>query len=267
MAITYRGTAISGLLTALHDTVAMSIECTARSLCRVDVIGLMAQSDTIVASTTAGRVSPMFKARKITGTTSGGIELTSLGNFDTAQTHDPGVIVRQSPGYWGGDTVSPISYTGTPATLFGGFGTRVTTIIGQQVFPDTCLGKRGKTGGHIYLAPGEALLIEWNETSAAAAVGGMAFFQIMFEEDSLGTEYVIGGNVTLNSVAVSGAKVLVVTDLDRDLPSPSLEVLTTGAPGTWTKTLASAVKASVFVQARSGETLYTDEGKPYITKP
>jgi len=266
MAITYRGSAISGQLTALHGTVAMSIECTARSLCRVDIMGIMAQMDTEVAYTTTGRISPLFKVRKITGTTSGGIQLTSFGNFDTAQTHDPGIIVRQTPGYWTGNTVSPISYTGTPATMQTGFGTRVTSIYGQMLFQDTCLLKR-LDGGHLYIAPGEALLVEWNETSAAAAMGGMAFFQIMFEEDSLGTEYTISGAVTLASAAVSGAKVLVVTDTDRDLPAPQTEVLTTGAPGTWSKTLAAAVKASVFVQSRSGETLYTSEGKPYIAKP
>jgi hypothetical protein len=55
-----------------------------------------------------------------------------------------------------------------------------------------------------------------------------------------------------------------VTDLDRDLPNPQVEVITTGAPGTWSKVLAAGVKASVFSQYRNGETVYTDDGAPYI---
>jgi hypothetical protein len=95
-------------------------------------------------------------------------------------------------------------------------------------------------------------------------MGGMAYFQAMFEEDSLGTEYTISGNATLSGSAVSGAKIVVVTDLDRDLPNPQVEVITTGAPGTWSKVLAAGVKASVFSQYRNGETVYTDDGAPYI---
>jgi hypothetical protein len=226
-------------------------------------MGIMAQLDTEVAYTTSGRISPLFKVRKITGVTSGGIQLTSFGNYDSAQSHDPGIIVRQASGYWGGNTIAPISYTGTPATMSEAFGGRVTTIYGEQVFIDTCLLKR-MASGHIYLAPGQALLVEWNETSAADAMGGMAYFQAMFEEDSLGTEYTISGNATLSGSAVSGAKIVVVTDLDRDLPNPQVEVITTGAPGTWSKVLAAGVKASVFSQYRNGETVYTDDGAPYI---
>jgi hypothetical protein len=115
------------------------------------------------------------------------------------------------------------------------------------------------------LLPGQALVVSWEH--GVQPVGGSIIFNVAWEEDEYDVGYDISGVVTLEGSPVSGAKVLVVSDADRDLPNPELEVITTGAPGTWTKKLASGVKASVFVQARSGETLYTDEGKPYIAKP
>jgi hypothetical protein len=133
-----------------------------------------------------------------------------------------------------------------------------------MLIADLCVIKR-QSGQHLYLDPGEALVVTW--TNATQPVGGYAIFNAAWEEDTTDAGYTISGNVTLSSAAVSGAKVILVTDIDRDMPAPQVEVITTGAPGTWSKTLASGVKADAFVQYRNGETLYTDEGKPYLAKP
>jgi hypothetical protein len=117
----------------------------------------------------------------------------------------------------------------------------------------------------IILRPGEALVIE--QQAAALPTGGTAWFQVAWEEDTVDTGYVVGGTVNLSGSPVNGAKVLLVTDSTTAMPAPTIETLTTGAPGTFSKTLASGVKAAVFVQHEAGGTKYSDEGKPFIEKP
>jgi hypothetical protein len=114
------------------------------------------------------------------------------------------------------------------------------------------------------LLPGEALIFE---QVAAIPTGGVVWFQIAWEEDQTDTGYQVAGTVNLSGSPVNGAKVLLVTDSTTGMNNPSVETLTTGAPGTFSKTLATGVKAAVFVQHESGGTKYTDEGKPFIEGP
>lgn len=262
MAITFVGSCTTGVITSeTGGESVLAIECSPYSKVKVDVMGIRLNMSSVATATAAAHLAPLFRIQKFVGSVSGGLTLPSKVSFDSQQSSDPGVIVRQSPGKAGGSGAT-ISVTGSPVTMMQAFSTRNTSLYGQELmFWPKFIWER-PPGGHLYLKPGEVLVITW--VDATQPVGGDAIFNIMWEEDSLGTEYTISGTVTLSGTGFSGAKVLVVTDTNRDLPSPTLEIITTGAPGTWSKTLASGVLSSVFVQARSGETLYTDEGKPYI---
>jgi len=264
MAVTFRGSCATQYMIPTPNTDCFVIEASARAKCKVNILRIVMQFDTLAISTGAGRIMPLIKAAKVTGSATGGMILQGKVAWDTAiNSPDDGVYLRLDPGFAGG-ACSDIVVTGTKKTLSEVFCHRLASGAEQWVADGVDI-VSPMADGPIVLQPGELLAISWNETSTP--IGGTASLQIAWEEDGLGTEYTISGNVTLSSVAQSGAKVLVVTDLDRDLPNPQLEVITTGAPGTWSKTLASGVKASVFVQHRSGETLYTDDGKPYIAKP
>lgn len=263
MAITFRGSVATGVMTVDSGTVALAIECTPYAKVRVDILGIMAQLDSLVAVAATGRISPLFRVQKVTGVTSGGLLLTGIGAFDTSLTHDTGVIVRQSLGRNGGSG-SDISYTGTPSNVKAYFSTHNTSIYGQMLPLPCCNTFSLPSSAHLYLNPGESLLVTWLD--GTNPVGGEAFFTVAWEEYSLGTEYSLSGQVTISGTGVSGAKVILVTDTNRDMPTPQVEVVSTDGSGNWSKTLASGIKADAFVQYRSGETLYTAEGKPYLTK-
>lgn len=263
MAITYRGSSVTGAITAVSGTAVMSVECTPYSKVRVDIMAIQAQLDSLVGVSATGRIMPLFKVQKCTGSASGGMILSGKAPYDSQQSSDAGVVVRQSLGRAGG-SATDIIITGTPKTVAGAFSSHNASIYGQHLYTNDCIFTRAKDS-HIYLNPGELILVTWND--GTTPVGGEAIFMVAWEEDSLGTEYTISGSVTNGGSPVTGAKVILVMDIDRDIPNPQLEVLTTGAPGTWTKTLASGVKADAFVQYRNGETLYTAEGKPYLAKP
>ncbi len=262
MAVAYRGSLATQYMMPKAGSNCCVIENTARSLCAVNILRLVLQFDTIWQDSGTGRIMPLVRARKGTGTVSGGLVLTDRVPCDTTvNAPDPGVIVRMDGGYSG---VVPITVTGTPGTISGEFTARQVTGVEQWYSYDCTLASFIGTD-YVKLRPGEYLTIVWDMPVTAAT--NVAWAQAAWEEDGLGTEYTISGNATLSASPVSGAKIVVVTDLDRDLPSPQVEVITTGAPGTWSKTLATGVKASVFTQYRNGETLYTDEGKPFIAKP
>lgn len=261
MAITFRGSCVTGMFTGTSGSAVFALYCTPYSKVRLDVLSMTAQLDTVAAMTTTGHVAPLFMVMKVAGTVSGGMLLPAKGTFDTSMTPDPGVEVRQSLGFAGGSGAD-LTITGTPVAISEGFGTRNTTVYGQQMYVDDWCPVKRPANSHLYLNPGEALVVYWRD--AVKPAGGEAFFGIVWEEDSLGTSYSVSGQVTLSGSPVTGAKILLVTDTDRDMPAPKVEVISTDGSGNWSKTLATGIKADAFVQHRSGETLYTAEGKPYL---
>jgi len=262
MAVTFRGSLATQYLMPTRDSNCFVIENTGRSLCAVNILSLALKFDANSQDSGAGRIMPLVTAKKGTGAASGGMVLTDRVAWDTTiNAPDPGVVIRMDGGFTGGP---PVTLTGTPVTTARKYSARQVTGVEQWYSFDCSLADSIGTE-YTKLRPGEYLTLVWSMPNTAPTA--ITFVQIAWEEDSLGTEYTISGSVTLSAAAVSGAKVLVVTDTDRDMSAPQLEVLTTGAPGTWSKTLASGVKADVFVQHRSGETLYTAEGRPYIAKP
>jgi len=264
MAVTFRGSCATQYMLPTPNSDCFVFEVSARAKCKVNILRIVMQFDTLAISTGAGRIMPLIKANKVTGSATGGMILAGKVPWDsTINAPDSGVYLRLDPGFAGGSS-SDIVVTGTKKAMAEAFCHRLASGAEQWLAEDSVI-VSPMTDAPVVLNPGELLAITWNETSTP--IGGVASLLVAWEEDSLGTEYTVGGSVTLAGSPVSGAKVLVVTDLDRDLPAPQLEVLTTGAPGTWSKTLAAGVKASVFVQSRTGETLYTSDGKPFIAKP
>lgn len=264
MAVTFRGSCVTQYMIPTPNSSCFVLEVSARSMCKVNILKLLMQFDTLTLAKGTGLIMPLVKARKFTGTATGGIVLTGKVPWDTTvNAADAGIYLRLDPGF-AGTAESDITITGTPKTMWQEFSARQTTGAEQWQSYD-CVLVEPLDNGAIVLYPGELLEIYWGESSLP--IGGIAFLEVVWEEDNLGTSYTVSGDVTLSGSAVSGAKILLVTDLDRDMPNPQVEVITTGAPGTWSKTLAAGVKADAFVQYRAGESLYSDEGKPYLVKP
>jgi hypothetical protein len=89
----------------------------------------------------------------------------------------------------------------------------------------------------------------------------------MWEEDQTDAGFTLGGKVTLSAANVAGARVHVLTAPATDMVGAQLETLVTNGTGDYSKTLATGVKAAVFVQHEAGGIKYTDEGKPFIEGP
>lgn len=257
MAVTYRGSLATSYIIPTLESSFFVIENTLRSRCTVNLLRIIIQADTIWQDSGTGKIMPLVKLQKTTGSASGGCILSDRVQWDSnINSPDSGIIVRTSFG-------SPITITGSLGTICQEFTARQITGVEQFYSFDISLG--GDIAAPIKIAPGELLSVYWSGPNTAP--NNMIFIQAAWEEDQTDVGYTIAGDVTLSSTAVSGAKVILVTDTDRDLPDPQVEVITTGAPGTWSKVLASGIEASAFVQYRSGETLYTDEGQPYLAKP
>jgi hypothetical protein len=271
MAITWRGSVVTPQIQAMPDTngnvVVLAIVNTFRSRCNVPILRLTNQYDVNENPTgnTANRVMPIIRTRRCAAAdVSGGVLINTRTPWDTTvNSPDPGLEIRYDPGAYGGpDTLITAANRGAP--VWQKYTMRQAAQDGQVLGEDSNSVPAFAVTGAGYLAPGEALIIE---QVAAIPTGGVIFFNIAWEEDQVDSGYVVGGTVNLSGSPVSGAKVLLVTDSDAAMPSPKIETLTTGAPGTFSKTLASGVKASVFVQHDASGTKYTDEGKPFIEAP
>lgn len=193
----------------------------------------------------------------------GSAEIKARPAWDTTiNDPDPGIKVLFDPGAFGGpDTI--ITAANRSGPVWEQFTNRQASAVEQAISWDNSCVSKLSLGRDFVLNIGEALIIE---QQAALPTGGAAFFEIAWEEDRIDAGYVVGGSVGLSGSPVNGAKVLLVTASDNAMPSPEVETLITGAPGTFSKTLASGVKAAVFVQHENGGTKYTDEGKPFIEK-
>lgn len=268
MAITWRGSTVTPMIQAMpalnSNVVVFAIVNTFRSRVNVNILRIVCQydADEPPTSTTSNHVMPIMRSRRCAAANvSGGIKIAARPAYDrNVDAPDDGVLLLFDPGAFGGpDTLIVASSRGTP--LWEQFMVRQASSVEQQTSWDNFCAPAIAASHELILSPGEALIIE---QVAALPTGGKAFFNIFWEEDTVDTGYVVGGSVQLSGSPVNGAKVLLVTDSATNMPVPTVEVLTTGAPGTFSKTLASGVKAAVFVQHENGGTKYTDEGKPYI---
>jgi hypothetical protein len=267
MAIDFVGSTVTPPINCPPDSgeYVFALVNTTRSRHKVNVLRFVAVGDSVEISTTAGHIMPLLKTWRCACTAvSGGVSIDKRPPWDTAvNSPDPAIKLLYS-GY-GVSESNRITVSARTGPAWQNFTQRGATNVEQRRSIDNSMLSRLTATADFSILPGQAIVVSWEH--GTQPVGGSIFFNIAWEEDEVDTGYTVSGDVTLSGVPVSGAKVLLVTDMDRDLPSPELEVITTGAPGTWSKKLGSNVKASVFVQSRDGETLYTDEGKPYIAKP
>jgi hypothetical protein len=271
MAVTWRGSAVTPQLQAMLPTdggaVVFAVVNTFRSRANVDILRLVCQFDSSDAPTgaTANRIMPIMRARRCAAAdVSGGALVAARSAWDTAlNAPDPGVELRFDAGAFGGPDTA-ITATGSGGPVWQQYTMRQATQVEQVLSQDNFVLPTLAATTDIILRPGEALVIE---QVAAIPTGGVTWFQVAWEEDQFDAGYVVGGIVELAGGPVTGAKVLLVTDSSTAMPAPRIETITTGAPGTFSRTLASDVKAAVFVQHESGGTKYSDEGKPFIEKP
>jgi hypothetical protein len=271
MPVTWRGSTVTPQLQAMLPTggsrPVFAIVNTFRSRCTVNVLRLVCQFDVTEAPTSnvANRVMPIMRTRRVAAANvSGGLRVAARPAWDTAiGAADPGVEVRCDPGAFGGpDTVITLDTPDAP--LWQQYTARQATGVEQfQSYDNACLPAMALSFDML-LRVGEALVIE---QIAQLPTGGVAWFQIAWEEDQTDAGYVVGGTVTLNSSPVAGARVLLVTDAATSMTAPSVEPLTTDGGGAFSRTLASGVKAAAFVQHEDGGTQYSDEGKPFLEAP
>jgi hypothetical protein len=271
MAVTWRGSTVTPQIQAMpannSNVVTFAVVNTFRSRANVDILRLICQYDVTEAPTTnnANRVMPIIRARRCAAAdVSGGVAITARPAWDTAlNSPDPGVKILFDPGAFGGPDTAITAANRGGATWQQYTARQATQVEQFQSADNFCMPALAATFD-IILVPGEAMIFE---QVAALPTGGVSWFQIAWEEDQVDAGYVVGGTVNLSGSPVTGAKVLLVTDSATNMPAPEIETFTTGAPGTYSKTLASNVKAAVFVQHESGGTKYSDEGKPFIEKP
>jgi len=262
MAVTFRGSVTSPHIPLSAGTM-FTVANTFRSRCTINLSRLVSQVDpTGPGSTTAGQVMPMLRTRRCTAASiSGGILLTTRTPWDTAvNAPDSGVEIRHSGGYYG----TPISIT-LGDRLWQQFTARITTEVGQYITDDFRQVPGLSADTPFVLLPGEAVAVEC--VYGTQPTGGTAFFQAMWEEDQTDAGFTLGGKVTLSAANVAGARVHVLTAPATDMVGAQLETLVTNGTGDYSKTLATGVKAAVFVQHEAGGIKYTDEGKPFIEGP
>jgi hypothetical protein len=271
MAVTWRGSVVTPQILGMPpdngSVVSLAIVNTFRSRAKVDILRIVCQLDVTqpTATVQTDRIMPMMRSRRCSAAdVSGGILVAARPPWDTAlNAPDPGVEIRVNPGAYGGPDTDVIAVT-PGAPVWQQFTNRHASLIRQFRSEDNSMLPALAATKDYLLQPGEALIIE---QVAALPTGGTSWFQIAWEEDQVDAGYVVGGTVELSGSPVTGAKVLLVTDSTTAMTAPSIETLTTDSNGEFSKTLASDVKAAVFVQHSSGGTLYTDEGKPFIEKP
>lgn len=263
MAVTFLGSATTPHI-ALSAGVMFTIANTFRSRCAIDLKRLVSQVDpTGPPSATAGHVMPMLRTRRCAAASiSGGVLIPARAAWDTAvNAPDSGVEIRHSGGYFG----APLTVT-LGDRLWQQFTSREASAAEQRRTEDFLQVPNLAAGGNsVQLLPGQALAIECVYGTQPTA--GTAFFQLMWAEDQTDAGYTLGGKVTLAAANVAGARVHVLTAPAVDMVGAQVETLVTNGTGDYAQTLATGVKAAVFVQHESGGVQYTDEGKPFIEGP
>ena len=270
MAITWRGSTVTpkidGNPPQNSNAVVFAIVNTFRSRSLINVLRLVNQLDVVESptGTTSNRIMPIIRTRRcIASDVSGGFEIKARPAWDTSiNTPDPGIKLLFNSGHFG-EPDSIIVASNRSGPFWQQFTARQTTAVEQFLtFDNFCIPAMAANKDFV-IRPGEALIVE---QVAALPTGGVSFFNIAWEEDNIDEGYNVGGSVELSGSPISGAKVILVTDSSSALSDPEVEIITTGGSGTFSKVLASSVKASVFVQHENGTTKYTDEGKPFIEK-
>jgi hypothetical protein len=267
MAVTWRGSTVTPPIAGGADDgeFVFALVNTFRSRRRINVLRMIAVGDSVEISATAGHIMPLLKTWRCAATSvAGGIPIVKRPAWDTA-INEPDPAIRLLYSGWATSEANRISVASVQGPAWQQFIQRGATTVEQRRTLDNSMLSRLTSVEDFSVAPGQALVMSWHY--AAAPTGGVVFVNLAWEEDQIDAGFTLGGTVTLDGSPVTGAKVHVLTDADRDMPAPELQQLVTDGSGNWSTTLATGVKAAAFVQHRVGGTLYTDEGKPYLEEP
>ena len=221
----------------------------------VNIRRLTVQNDPLTALTS---VMPQVKASRGVNI-SGGI-LLNKAKFRTTEGSDPFVKIRSALGEG-----SPITAT-QGDTVWQRYTSRLHTAVEQVIVSDESILPRLVETTDFKLRPGENLLVTVVGASAASnpALSHNWLVDCIWEEDQKST-FAISGTVTLSGSPVSGAIVTVIEADDLDMTNPVLvDTIVTPAGGTWSADILTGKVGAAFVQYRSGGTLYTAPGSPYL---
>lgn len=262
MAVTFRGSVQTYLQfgNLNVDQNLFVIENGNESRVNLNIRRLSLQNDYVAAN---AAVMPIAKTSRASGTPAGGVILDKNNAFYTTQTSDPAIKFRA--GFMEG---APITGVVAGDIVWEQFIGRSHTAVGQIIGDDRNMLPMlvSMTGKEFKIRPGEMLLIKIIAPTAAtnSYLINNYFVECVWEEDAIAT-FSIGGTVTLNSVPVEGAKVIVVEANDTSLTNAVLrEVITTPAGGTWSSTIRTGRVGGAFVQYVSGGTKYTAPGSPFL---
>jgi hypothetical protein len=267
MAVTWRGSTVTPPIAGGADNgeYVFALVNTFRSRRRVNVLRFVAMGDSAEISTTAGHIMPLLKTwRCAASAVDGGVSIAKRPAWDTT-INDPDPAIRLLYSGWATSEANRITVSAVQGPAWEQFIQRAATTVEQRRTLDNSMLSRLTAVDDFSVNPGQALVVSWH--FGAQPTGGVVFLNLAWEEDEIDAGYTLGGTVTLSGSPVTGAKVHVLTDADRDMPAPEVQQHTTDGSGNWSTTLATGVKAAAFVQHRDGATLYTDEGKPYVEGP
>lgn len=259
MAITFRGSATGPAILGNEQLTQplFVLENQLGSRVNVNVRRLLLQLDATTALTS---VMPLVKTSRAVNV-SGGARVAE-SKFDTTQTHDPRVRLALAAG-----DAFPITATAGD-TVWQQFLSRQHTAGEQNIAADgNALPSFVDTPGKNFVVrPGEAIICQVfapNLTSNTLQMNNWTI-QVVWEEDSVAT-YAISGQVTLSAVPVVGARVLVI-EADDDLLTNPVIVGTqiTDGSGNWSSSIKVGKIGAVFTQYKSGATLYTAPGRPFL---
>ena len=201
----------------------------------VNVRRLVVQNDPLTALTS---VMPQVKVSRGVNI-SGGIMLDKA-QFRTTETSDPFVKIRSALGEG-----SPITAT-RGDTIWQQYTSRLHTAVEQVIASDEPLLPRLVDTFDFKLKPGESLLATVISATAAS-------------NPALSHNWLVSGS------PVAGAIVTVIEADDLDMTNPVLvDTIVTPAGGTWSADILTGKVGAAFVQYRSGGTLYTAPGSPYL---
>jgi hypothetical protein len=231
-----------------------------RSKHRVNILRLVAITDSLEVSVLAGYIMPLLKTFKCSASdVSGGIEIFTKCAWDTEVDNSDSAIRLFYSSLGSNDR---ISVTDPGGAVWQQYTQRGTTGYGQQRTLDNSLLTKLTCNVDFVIDPGEALVVQWRH--ATGPVGGELFLNLAWEEDELLTNYTIGGVVKREGDLVENAKIFLLTDNTVEMTNPEVDVVLSEADGTWSAKISSGVKVAAFVQYKDGDDLYTDSGKPFI---
>ena len=262
MTITYTGTAKGSVVIGNDATTQnlFTVENGFKSYVNVYIRSLIFHSDETAVLIS---VTPTVKLSRATGI-SGGVQLEKV-SFDTTEISDANVVFRTPVMESGRITAAPGNI------IWQNFVNRMHTSAQRMESSkdfNMVPSHAATTGKEFILRPGETILCQLVSPTAASnpAITNNYLVNCNFEEESI-TTFPISGVITLSSVPLAGAKVMVIEADDINLTNGFLrDTITTPAGGAWSSTIRTGHVGAAFVQYQTGGLYYTAPGSPFLSQ-